>query len=268
MLSLAGQVKLTASVSRHRWRVKPWSLTGPGRTRRTGASGVSAGLVLDRSPTAGKGCRAALLERIFPAPSIPPQRVAQRPCPEPAVRSHLHVPCRDGRGGGARRGGGDARPALPSGAGSAWSSPPRRARREMLAALVAEPGIDWRRVTAFHMDEYIGLPPGAPQRFGAWLGTRLFDRVPFGEVHLIEPGDDPARGGRRLRRPAGGGADRHRLPRHRRQRPPRLQRPAGRRLPRSPRRQDRRARRRSAASSRSTTAASRASTRSRSARSR
>jgi glucosamine-6-phosphate deaminase len=62
---------------------------------------------------------------------------------------------------------------------------------EMLAALVAEPGCDWSRVVAFHMDEYVGLPPDAPQRFGAWLGTRLFDRLPFGEVHLIRLGEDP-----------------------------------------------------------------------------
>ena len=28
----------------------------------------------------------------------------------------------------------------------------------MIEALIAEPGIDWRRVvTAFHMDEYIGV---------------------------------------------------------------------------------------------------------------
>lgn len=58
---------------------------------------------------------------------------------------------------------------------------------EMLEALVAEPGIDWPRVAAFHMDEYIGLAPGAPQRFGTWLLERLFDRLPFGEVNLIEP---------------------------------------------------------------------------------
>jgi glucosamine-6-phosphate deaminase len=66
---------------------------------------------------------------------------------------------------------------------------------EMLDALVAEPGIDWRRVTAFHMDEYIGLAPDAPQRFALWLRRHLFDRLPFGTVRLIDPGDDPARAG-------------------------------------------------------------------------
>ena len=62
----------------------------------------------------------------------------------------------------------------------------------MLDALVAEPDIDWSRVTAFHMDEYIGLAPDAPQRFASWLQRHLFDRVPFGAVHLIDPGNDPA----------------------------------------------------------------------------
>jgi len=57
----------------------------------------------------------------------------------------------------------------------------------MLDALVAEPGIDWSRVTAFHMDEYVGLAADAPQRFGAWLGRAIFDRLPFAAVHLIRP---------------------------------------------------------------------------------
>jgi glucosamine-6-phosphate deaminase len=61
---------------------------------------------------------------------------------------------------------------------------------EMLEALVKEEGIDWARITAFHMDEYIGLPEGSPQRFGMWLRAMIFDRVPFKAVHLLEPSDD------------------------------------------------------------------------------
>jgi len=63
---------------------------------------------------------------------------------------------------------------------------------EMLAALIHEKGIEWQRVTAFHMDEYIDLPEHAPQRFGAWLNQAFFDRVPLGKVNLINPGTDPA----------------------------------------------------------------------------
>jgi glucosamine-6-phosphate deaminase len=61
---------------------------------------------------------------------------------------------------------------------------------EMLEALIAEPGIDWRRVTALHMDEYIGLPEGASQRFAVWLQQRLFGRLPFAAVHPIRPEPD------------------------------------------------------------------------------
>lgn len=63
---------------------------------------------------------------------------------------------------------------------------------EMLAALCNEKDIDWSRVTAFHMDEYLGLDAGAPQRFGMWLKQAIFHRLPFGAVHLMEPGGDPA----------------------------------------------------------------------------
>lgn len=62
---------------------------------------------------------------------------------------------------------------------------------EMLAALALEPGIDWQRVTAFHMDEYIDLPVNAPQGFGTWLRAAFFDHVPAGGVNLIDPGTDP-----------------------------------------------------------------------------
>ena len=62
---------------------------------------------------------------------------------------------------------------------------------ETLAILAQAPGIDWPRVTAFHMDEYIGLPSGAPQRFASWLGAYLFDRVPFGAAHPLVPEPDP-----------------------------------------------------------------------------
>jgi len=60
-------------------------------------------------------------------------------------------------------------------------------QNEMLAALREAEGIDWNRVIAFHMDEYVGLNATAPQRFATFLKERLFDRLPFREIHLIEP---------------------------------------------------------------------------------
>lgn len=59
-------------------------------------------------------------------------------------------------------------------------------QNEFLETLVSEAGLDWSRVTAFHMDEYIGLSPEAPQRFGRFLSERLFDIVKPGTVHLID----------------------------------------------------------------------------------
>src|SRR6266566_3532041 len=38
-------------------------------------------------------------------------------------------------------------------------------QNETLAALARAQGIDWSNITAFHMDEYLGLPDGAPQKF-------------------------------------------------------------------------------------------------------
>ncbi|WP_455642928.1 glucosamine-6-phosphate deaminase [Parabacteroides sp.] len=66
-------------------------------------------------------------------------------------------------------------------------------QNEFLAALTADPSIPWGRVNAFHMDEYIGLSPDAPQGFGNFLKERLFDRVSFRNVYYI-PNDatDPA----------------------------------------------------------------------------
>ena len=67
---------------------------------------------------------------------------------------------------------------------------------EMLAALVATSGIDWARVTAFQMDEYVGLDAAAPQRFANWLDAHLFGRAPFGAVHLMAPEPDTAQAAR------------------------------------------------------------------------
>lgn len=42
-----------------------------------------------------------------------------------------------------------------------------------LEALVREPGIDWTRVTAFHLDEYVGLPESHPASFRRYLRERF-----------------------------------------------------------------------------------------------
>ena len=63
-------------------------------------------------------------------------------------------------------------------------------QNEVLASLLTYPDIPWERINAFHMDEYIGLPRTAPQRFGNFLADRIFDRVPFRSVNYIDSSAD------------------------------------------------------------------------------
>jgi glucosamine-6-phosphate deaminase len=58
-------------------------------------------------------------------------------------------------------------------------------QNEFLAALGGQP-VDWHRVNAFHMDEYIGLDTKAPQGFGNFLKERLFSKVTLREVHYLD----------------------------------------------------------------------------------
>ena len=70
---------------------------------------------------------------------------------------------------------------------------------EMLAALRKQREIDWTRVTAFHMDEYIGLPEAAPQNFRSWLRREFFDYVPV-QAQCLVPGNDPTESARQYGR--------------------------------------------------------------------
>lgn len=58
-------------------------------------------------------------------------------------------------------------------------------QNEFLAALSAQPNIDWHRIVAFHMDEYVGLPDDAPQGFGNFLKRRIFSILLFKAVHYL-----------------------------------------------------------------------------------
>jgi len=64
-------------------------------------------------------------------------------------------------------------------------------QNELLAYLAQSDQIDWSKITAFHMDEYIGLPADAPQRFANFLREKLFDQVSFKAVYLIAGDEDP-----------------------------------------------------------------------------
>lgn len=60
-----------------------------------------------------------------------------------------------------------------------------------LARLVAEPGINWRQITVFHLDEYAGLPATHPASFRLYLQERLL--APLQDAPRFVPvvGDSP-----------------------------------------------------------------------------
>ncbi len=69
---------------------------------------------------------------------------------------------------------------------------------EMLAALVAQP-VEWSRVTAFHLDEYVGLPASHPASFRKYLKERFAAKAPsLKAFHYINAEDNPAAECRRV----------------------------------------------------------------------
>lgn len=65
-------------------------------------------------------------------------------------------------------------------------------QNEVLSTLAASERIDWSRVHAFHMDEYIGISSEAPQGFANFLRVALFDKVKPGQVEYLNCQADPA----------------------------------------------------------------------------
>lgn len=64
---------------------------------------------------------------------------------------------------------------------------------EFLDALGRAEGIDWSRVDAFHMDEYVGPARDDEHAFGPWLDRHIFDVVHPGRVEKLDPTtNDPA----------------------------------------------------------------------------
>ena len=67
-------------------------------------------------------------------------------------------------------------------------------QQEFMEHLISDHSISWKRINAFHMDEYIGLEKDASQGFGNFLKERLFSKVPFKTVHYLNgQASDPAK---------------------------------------------------------------------------
>src|SRR6202030_2871155 len=57
---------------------------------------------------------------------------------------------------------------------------------EFLDALTQTPGIDWGKVEAFHLDEYIGLPVTHPGSFRKMFLEQLVRKTGITRYHLLE----------------------------------------------------------------------------------
>jgi glucosamine-6-phosphate deaminase len=59
-------------------------------------------------------------------------------------------------------------------------------QREFVDALTKAPGIDWTKVEAFHLDEYIGLPITHPGSFRKMLMEQLVRKTGITHYHLLD----------------------------------------------------------------------------------
>jgi glucosamine-6-phosphate deaminase len=57
---------------------------------------------------------------------------------------------------------------------------------EFLDALTKAPDVDWSKVEAFHLDEYIGLPVSHPGSFRKMLLEQLVQKTGMADYHLLE----------------------------------------------------------------------------------
>lgn len=60
-------------------------------------------------------------------------------------------------------------------------------QNEFLKYLLQKENIDWSKITAFHMDEYIGLREDSDQLFSKYLKDHFFDKIKFKKINYINP---------------------------------------------------------------------------------
>ncbi len=59
-------------------------------------------------------------------------------------------------------------------------------QNDVLKSLAEDKEIEWNRINAYHMDEYIGLSKDAPQGFGNFLKDHIFGLAPFKSINYID----------------------------------------------------------------------------------
>lgn len=71
---------------------------------------------------------------------------------------------------------------------------------EVISELVQQPGIDWGKVTCFHLDEYVGMPITHLASFRKYLKERFVDQLPQAPAafHFLNAESDPQAECRRL----------------------------------------------------------------------
>ncbi len=60
-------------------------------------------------------------------------------------------------------------------------------QNEFLEEMTLVEGIDWSRVVAFHLDEYVGVRKDSKDSWGNFLKERIFAKLNFKEIHYLNP---------------------------------------------------------------------------------
>lgn len=66
-------------------------------------------------------------------------------------------------------------------------------QEEFLALLIAQPDIAWKRVTLFHLDEYIGIPPAHPASMHRYIQERIVNPTGITQAFLLDGTSDQTR---------------------------------------------------------------------------
>jgi glucosamine-6-phosphate deaminase len=62
---------------------------------------------------------------------------------------------------------------------------------EFLEYVTSAPGVDWKRVELFHLDEYIGFGIDHPASFARYIKERIIDKTGIVKFHLLDGSANP-----------------------------------------------------------------------------